>query len=68
MRIVVDRSCFLETSIYTSSGDKLKIVVLLSRVERHKILGEIVVNSQLVVSFQSTLQPCFSFRFSTSKQ
>jgi hypothetical protein len=33
-------------NIYTSSGDKLKIVVLLSRVERHKILGELV-NSQL---------------------
>jgi hypothetical protein len=27
---------------YTSSGDKLKVVVLLSRVERHEILGEIV--------------------------
>jgi hypothetical protein len=46
MRIDVDSSCFLETSSYTSSGDKLKIVVLLSRVERNKILGEIV-NSQL---------------------
>jgi hypothetical protein len=41
MRIVVHSSCFLETSIYTSSGYKLKVVVLLSRVERDKTLGEI---------------------------
>jgi hypothetical protein len=34
-------------NIYTSSGDKLKIVVLLSRVERDKTLGEII-SSQLL--------------------
>jgi hypothetical protein len=45
MRIVVDRSCFLETSTHFQET-KLKIVVLLSRVERDKTLGEIV-NSQL---------------------
>jgi hypothetical protein len=34
-------------NIYTSSGDKLKVVVLLSRVERDKTLGEID-DSQLI--------------------
>jgi hypothetical protein len=45
MRIDVDCSCFLETSTHLQET-KLKIVVLLSRVERDKTLGEIV-NSQL---------------------
>jgi hypothetical protein len=45
MRIVVDRSCILETSTHLQET-KLKVVVLLSRVERDKTLGEIV-NSQL---------------------
>jgi hypothetical protein len=45
MRIVVDRSCFLETSTHLQET-KLKVVVLLSRVERDKTLGEID-NSQL---------------------
>jgi hypothetical protein len=47
MRIVVDRSCFLETSTHLQET-KLKIVVLLSRLERGKTLGEIV-NSQLFI-------------------
>jgi hypothetical protein len=47
MRIDVDCSCFLETSTHLQET-KLKIVVLLSRVERDKILGEIV-NSQLIM-------------------
>jgi hypothetical protein len=42
MRIVVD---LFSKNIYTSSGDKLKVVVLLSR---DKTLGEID-NSQLLV-------------------
>jgi hypothetical protein len=49
MRIVVDRSCFLETSTHLQET-KLKVVVLLlssRRVERDKTLGEIV-NSQLL--------------------
>jgi hypothetical protein len=62
MRIDVDCSCyFLETSTHLQET-KLKIVVLLSRVERDKVLGEIV-NSQLSelqklcsTSFQKT---CF---------
>jgi hypothetical protein len=33
-----------------TDGDKLKIVVFMSRVERHKILGEIV-NSQMMNYF-----------------
>jgi len=45
MRIDVDSSCFLETSTHLQET-KLKIVVLLSRVERDKTLGEID-NSQL---------------------
>ena len=45
MRIDVDCSCFLETYTHLQET-KLKIVVLLSRVERDKTLGEIV-NSQL---------------------
>ena len=45
MRIDVDCNCFLETSTHLQET-KLKIVVLLSRVERDKTLGEIV-NSQL---------------------
>jgi hypothetical protein len=40
-------------NIYTSSRDKLKIVVLLSRVERDKTLGEIV-NSQLCIRTTTT--------------
>jgi hypothetical protein len=46
MRIDVDCSCFLETASTHLQETKLKIVVLLSRVERDKTLGEIV-NSQL---------------------
>jgi hypothetical protein len=46
MRIDVDCSCFLETSTHLQETTKLKIVVLLSRVERDKTLGEIV-DSQL---------------------
>jgi hypothetical protein len=49
MRIDVDCSCFLETSTHLQET-KLKIVVLLSRVERDKTLGEIV-NSQLLGFF-----------------
>jgi hypothetical protein len=40
MRIDVDSSCFLETSAHFQET-KLKQVVLLSRVERDKTLGEI---------------------------
>jgi hypothetical protein len=59
MRIVVDRSCFLETS--TPSGDKTKNVVLLSTrvVERVKTLGEIFYNSQRPL-FSQNLQFLFS--------
>jgi hypothetical protein len=46
MRIVVDRSCFLETSTHLQET-KLKVVVLLSRVERDKTLGGEIDNSQL---------------------
>ena len=46
MRIVVDRSRFLETSTHLQETKKLKVVMLLSRVERDKTLGEIV-DSQL---------------------
>jgi hypothetical protein len=46
MRNDVDCSCFLEISTHLQET-KLKIVVLLSRVERDKTLGEFV-NSQLV--------------------
>jgi hypothetical protein len=51
MRIDVDCSCFLETSTHLQET-KLKIVVLLSRVERDKTLGEIV-NSQLLILLAS---------------
>jgi hypothetical protein len=50
MRIDVDCSCFLETSTHLQET-KLKVVVLLSRVERDKTLGEIV-NSQLKQFFK----------------
>jgi hypothetical protein len=50
MRIDVDCSCFLETFTHLQET-KLKIVVLLSRVERDKTLGEIV-NSQLLLGAQ----------------
>jgi hypothetical protein len=49
MRIDVDCSCFLETSTHLQET-KLKIVVL-SRVEKDKTLGEIV-NSQLGMYYQ----------------
>jgi hypothetical protein len=54
MRIIVDRRCFLKHLQETT----LKVVVLLSRVERDKSLGEIV-NSQLFG--RSCLLPLLAF-------
>jgi hypothetical protein len=48
MRLDADCSCcFLETSTHLEET-KLKIVVLLSRVERDKTLGEIVISQPTI--------------------